>query len=781
MPQYLAPGVYVEEIAGPKPIEAVGTATGAFIGLAEKGSIGKAILITNWTQFVDTFGGFIPAGYLAYAVNQFFTEGGTSCYVVRTCHYDYATTPAVHTAGTGTVTLQDLTPAATLKVDAVSPGSWSDHIWAEIAEAKKDPTNKFRLTVWYKGREVEVFEELVKGDVIGKVNGNSKYIKVGHLGTSILPPAKSASVVNDRNTVPASTLSITALDRGLSFAIANQPNNQFALLVMQAGAVVDRLSGLAMTDVERKVNGISPFIRVQNLKPDVNNLPLSTSVILNDRDSSPTKPTLAVTALASGLTVDVGDGTATDTFKLTIKQGATTLETFDNLTIEKVEGKINSVSAYIDVRNQKSATTVPANRPAVTTAPVVLPFPSQSVLSFSVLDNGDDGLADGLTLKDSTPAASLLVNAFRDEVKVKVEDATSGSTKFKLTVLVKDAVLETFDELIMDTVENTINGRSQFIEVTKKGSGRPATTGNSPVTTGLVDNDFIGDAATKNGLYAFDTVDDINIVAIPDRPGDREVIIAAYSYCQNRKDCFFVADSPFGLDPQSVLAFKQGTGTTYAGNAFNSSYGALYYPWVLVTDPLTGGNKFVPPSGAVAGTYSSTDVLRGVHKAPAGTIDGYLNSVVGIELLVTKGEQELLNPNHVNVIRSFPGSGIVIWGARTLSADPEWRYVNVRRLLLFIEESIDEGSQWVVFEPNDRSLWARVKRDITAFLTNVWRSGALFGSTQEEAFFVKIDDENNPVEVRDAGQLIIDIAVAPVKPAEFVIFRITQRTPANKK
>jgi hypothetical protein len=259
------------------------------------------------------------------------------------------------------------------------------------------------------------------------------------------------------------------------------------------------------------------------------------------------------------------------------------------------------------------------------------------------------------------------------------------------------------------------------------------------------------------------------------------VIIAAYSYCQNRKDCFFVADSPFGLDPQSVLAFKQGTGTTYAGNAFNSSYGALYYPWVLVTDPLTGGNKFVPPSGAVAGTYSSTDVLRGVHKAPAGTIDGYLNSVVGIELLVTKGEQELLNPNHVNVIRSFPGSGIVIWGARTLSADPEWRYVNVRRLLLFIEESIDEGSQWVVFEPNDRSLWARVKRDITAFLTNVWRSGALFGSTQEEAFFVKIDDENNPVEVRDAGQLIIDIAVAPVKPAEFVIFRITQRTPANKK
>lgn len=692
MPQYLAPGVYVEEIAGPKPIEAVGTATGAFIGLAEKGPIGEAKLITNWTQFVDTFGGFITAGYLAYAVNQFFTEGGTSCYVVRTCSYDYTKTPVAHTAGRGTVPLNDKASVDALKVDAISPGSWSDHLWVELwvklAGDKLEPTNKFRLAVWYKDREVEAFEELTRGDVLGKINGNSKYIKVNP-GTSTLTPASSSLVLSDRAT--------------------------------------------------------------------------------------PALPTLAVTALGPGLSLEVKDGADANTFKLVVKRGAAELESYDNLTIASVGSKINGISENIVTRNLENKTPVPSNLPAKTSSP--------APLNFFTLVGGDDGLADGLTLNDSstpTPGPSLLVNAFRDGVKVTVEDATSGSGKFKLTVLVKDAVMETFDELIMDTVENTINGRSQFIEVTKKGSNRPKNDSKVSVPTGLMDMDFIGDAATKNGLHAFDTVDDINILAIPDRPGDREVIIAAYSYCQNRKDCFFVADAPQGLDPQSVLAFKQGTGT-YAGNAFNSSYGALYYPWVLVTDPVTGGNKFVPPSGAVAGTYSSTDVLRGVHKAPAGTIDGYLNSAVGIERLVTKGEQELLNPNHVNVIRSFPGSGIVVWGARTLSAGPEWRYVNVRRLLLFIEESIDEGSQWVVFEPNDRSLWARVKRDITAFLTNVWRSGALFGSTQEEAFFVKIDDENNPPEVRDAGQLIIDIAVAPVKPAEFVIFRITQRTPANKK
>jgi phage tail sheath protein FI len=184
----------------------------------------------------------------------------------------------------------------------------------------------------------------------------------------------------------------------------------------------------------------------------------------------------------------------------------------------------------------------------------------------------------------------------------------------------------------------------------------------------------------------------------------------------------------------------------------------------------------VPPSGAVAGTYSYTDVARGVHKAPAGIVEGYLNSAVGIERLVTKGEQELLNPVGVNVIRSFPGTGIVLWGARTLSSDAQWKYVNVRRLLLFIEESIEQGIQCVVFEPNDLTLWARVRREISAFLSVVWQAGALFGATADQAFFVKVDEENNPPEVRDLGRLVIDVGVAPVKPAEFVIVRITQMT-----
>jgi phage tail sheath protein FI len=161
-----------------------------------------------------------------------------------------------------------------------------------------------------------------------------------------------------------------------------------------------------------------------------------------------------------------------------------------------------------------------------------------------------------------------------------------------------------------------------------------------------------------------------------------------------------------------------------------------------------------------------------VHKAPANEV---VRAAIDLDLQVTRNEQDLLNPVGINCIRAFPNQGIRVWGARTLSSDPAWRYINIRRLFNFIEESIEENTQWVVFEPNDEDLWARVSRDITAFLTRVWQSGALFGAVAEEAFYVKCDRETNPPEVRDAGQLICEIGIAPVKPAEFVVFRFSQK------
>ncbi|MCE7929694.1 MAG: phage tail sheath family protein, partial [Chloroflexi bacterium CFX7] len=203
----------------------------------------------------------------------------------------------------------------------------------------------------------------------------------------------------------------------------------------------------------------------------------------------------------------------------------------------------------------------------------------------------------------------------------------------------------------------------------------------------------------------------------------------------------------------------------------------LYYPWIQVANPTPGAASptiLVPPSGHMAGIWARSDGERGVHKAPANEV---IRGVIGLPINITSSEQGQLNPAGINCIRSFPGRGIRVWGARTLSSDPAWRYLNVRRLFNYVEKSLENGTQWVVFEPNDYALWQRVKRDVSAFLKRVWMDGALFGQTPEEAFFVKCDAENNPPETRDVGQLIIDVGIAPVKPAEFVIFRISQFTP----
>jgi phage tail sheath protein FI len=262
----------------------------------------------------------------------------------------------------------------------------------------------------------------------------------------------------------------------------------------------------------------------------------------------------------------------------------------------------------------------------------------------------------------------------------------------------------------------------------------------------------------RSGLKCFDEVDDIAIVVAPGQTSPA-VQDAVLSHCETRKDRFAILDSPETISG----------GVDRLPKPRDSKYGAYYFPWIQVYDP-DKGNIFVPPSGHIAGVYSRVDNERGVHKAPANEI---VRGALGLKYNVSKGEQDLLNPKGINAIRLMNG-GIRIWGARTLSSDPSWRYINVRRLFIMVETSIERATQWVVFEPNDHRLWKRVTRTISSFLTLLWRNGALMGTSPEQAFFVKCDEETNPAEVVDAGQLVVEIGLAPVKPAEFVIFRIGQ-------
>lgn len=289
--------------------------------------------------------------------------------------------------------------------------------------------------------------------------------------------------------------------------------------------------------------------------------------------------------------------------------------------------------------------------------------------------------------------------------------------------------------------------------------------------------DFIGDVAARTGISGLEALDDVRLVICPDiminydgskasKELVKQVQTAMIAHCENMRYRFAILDTPPGLNAQDARAWRNFVN-------FDSSYAAMYYPWIEVADLSGSGktSKFVPPSGHMVGIYNRTDAERGVHKAPANEV---VLGATNLEINLSKGEQDTLNPIGLNCIRSFPGRGIRVWGARTLSSDGSWRYINVRRLFILVGASLDAGMQWVVFEPNDSTLWAKVRRDVTSFLRTIWRSGALFGATPDMAFYVKCDEELNPLEIRDLGQLIIEVGLAPVKPAEFVIFRISQ-------
>ncbi len=273
-------------------------------------------------------------------------------------------------------------------------------------------------------------------------------------------------------------------------------------------------------------------------------------------------------------------------------------------------------------------------------------------------------------------------------------------------------------------------------------------------------------------LALLKAIDEVAIVAIPGEI-DNTSQVALENHCSEMKDRVAIIDGNGSTTGNTITDYSVANVTLFA--KADGGYATVYFPWIEVANPLypTEDDKtiYMPPSGYMAGIYSRSDAERGVHKAPANEM---VKGAVGLQYYLSKGHQETLNYDEgINVIRSFNGA-IKVWGARTRTGSAEWKYINVRRTMNYIRESIEEGMSWAVFEPNDMALWQKIKRNVTAFLTNVWRDGALFGATPEEAFYVKCDAEINPPEVRDLGQVVTEIGVSLVKPAEFVIFKISQ-------
>jgi len=334
-----------------------------------------------------------------------------------------------------------------------------------------------------------------------------------------------------------------------------------------------------------------------------------------------------------------------------------------------------------------------------------------------------------------------------------------------------------------------INAQSMFARVSEPGSAttRPDNTDTPMAFTGGCN----GELDFKTAQDSLRMIQGLSLLAQPqtatitdangkvDPIGQTMMINQGLALCEELTSLFYVVDPPFGQSPQQIVAFKSGensAGVQAQPLAINSSYGSLYYPWTWIFNPVSNSHVPIPPSGPVLGRYAFTDSSIGVWKSPAGVNDGAMRSVVALERQLTDSDQDQLNPNGINALRNLTNYGNVIYGARTVSQDSQWAYLSVRRLCIYIEQSLKYSLQWVVFEPNGQSLWATVARTIDAFLTTLWQQGGLFGATAQEAFFITCDASNNPPEMRMLGQLYIDIGLAPVYPAEFVVIRITQKT-----
>lgn len=357
-------------------------------------------------------------------------------------------------------------------------------------------------------------------------------------------------------------------------------------------------------------------------------------------------------------------------------------------------------------------------------------------------------------------------------------DVTVESLEFHLVVVHPTAGTQRFDNLAMDPRHSRYYRSvvdSDHVEVapaeppnpTSAPDNRPRVLAATPLAGGADDDvSAIGAPQYQAALAALERIDDVNVLLAPDRT-DLTVQQALIDHCEKMQERFAVLDPQPNADPPAITAQRNALSS-------NRGFAAVYYPRIVIPDPLAEGHVTIPPSGHVAGLYARIDDQKGVHKAPANET---LRGLIGLERILSDDENGPLNEIGVNVIRSFVGRGIRVWGARTIApaAQTQWRYVNVRRLLLFIEESLQEGTENAVFEPNNEALWETLKRTISGFLNRVWRSGALVGTTPEEAFRVRIDRELNPPEVRALGQLIIEVRVAPTTPAEFIVFRIIQQ------
>ena len=884
MPEYLSPGVYVEEIdSGPKPIEGVSTSTAGAVGVTERGpSDGKPILVTSYADFVRKFGpplaepdpgakaawgGKADGGEwwrFALSVKGFFDNGGQRLFVRRV------------TAANAKASSQQLTEGLFLDIEKSAKaadtslviGRASGTIGLDTSAAnnavvlkKLDGTVSQALTVKsYDGSRVE-FTGAIGNDVtpglwtlqVRAPAANNTFqivaYSVGKWGDGIqarLRPMASATLSMLPNpglggagaSTKLSAKTASGNNRIVVDSLTGFANNDkadilgvqytltgFGVQATLAAATaaptpagnVDVLGPANLTTLAAPLAAAGTQIQVQAAAAA--QLAANDVVVIEPAGATPFRVTLGaftapdLFAVPAGNTAAAGD----KVYKVastTTTTGAAAGTSLPLATAPAANDKLFiTPAAVVTVQSVQGTATIAPNAtaelPAGATVRKLLGAVNPAANTVVYLSNASRLYENALLEFDNGKEKEFVtvkarvgqkVELFNGLTKTYADTDVARLIEGRLEVRyqrsqAEPAITETFeavrlrDDSSPQYIVNRVREGSSLIRIVNVtpawntaqpdlarfpsfGIGEWITLGGGDDDLGSLTNDnFIGidlGPGRRSGITSLEDIDEISICLAPGMWAT-DVRRALIEHCELLKDRFAVVDPT----PALLLNDSERIDPEVIKAKIDSKYGAVYYPWLIGRDFAAGRNVRLPPSGHVAGIYARSDVERGVHKAPANEV---VRAIDSFEIDIAKREQDMLNPKGVNALRYFPNRGNRVWGARCLTSDMAWKYVNVRRLFIFVEESIDEGTQWVVFEPNDEKLWARVRQTINQFLERLWREGMLFGAKREEAFFVKCDRTTMTQDDIDNGRLICVIGIAPVKPAEFVIFRIQQKT-----